>query len=80
MAKDVGTVLNYILEREDFPEIWSEGIRSSVFKAGDKLDTNNYRGITVLPVFENNYEIIVQRRFDYVNEAFIRTDKYNGVS
>ena len=77
MARGICTVLNYILEREDFPKIWSEGIRSSVFKAGDKLDTNNYRGITVLPVFEKKIEIIVQRRFDYVNEAFSRTDKYN---
>ena len=78
VARDICTVLNHILEREDFPEIWSEGIRSSVFKAGDKLDTNNYRGITVLSVFAKIFEIIVQRRFDYVNEAFSRTDKYNG--
>ena len=78
LARDIATILNYILEREEFPETWSEGIRSSIFKGGDNLDTNNYRGITVLPVFEKIFEIIVQRRFEYVNEAFKRTDKYNG--
>ena len=78
LTRDIATILNYILEREEFPETWSEGIRSSIFKGGDNLDTNNYRGITVLPVFEKIFEIIVQRRFEYVNEAFKRTDKYNG--
>ena len=78
LARDIATILNYILEREEFPETWSEGIRSSIFRGRDNLDTNNYRGITGLPVFEEIFAIIALRRFEFVNEAFKRTDKYNG--
>ncbi|KAL1274398.1 hypothetical protein QQF64_027212 [Cirrhinus molitorella] len=30
-----------------FPEIWNQGLISSIYKNGDKLDPNNYRGICV---------------------------------
>ena len=35
-------------------------------------------GITVLPIFETIFEIIVQRRLEFINEAFMRKDRYNG--
>ena len=38
----------------------------------------NYRGITVLPIFEKKNEIIVQNRLQFVNECFGRTDRYKG--
>ena len=53
-------------------------MRNSVFKAGNKQDPNNYRGITVLPVFEKIFETAVQKRLECVNEIFCRNDKYNG--
>ena len=43
-----------------------------------KLDTNNYRGITVLPVYEKVFELAVQRRFKFVNGAFDKADRHNG--
>ncbi len=30
-----------------FPEIWNQGLISPIYKSGDKLDPNNYRGICV---------------------------------
>ena len=38
----------------------------------------NYWGITVLPIFEKIFEIIVQNRLQFVNECFGKTDRYNG--
>ena len=44
-------VLNYCIELRQFPDAWAEGLRTSVYKPGDKLNPDNYRGITVLPIF-----------------------------
>ena len=71
-------VLNYCIELRQFPDTWAEGLRTSVYKTGDKLNPDNYRGITVLPIFEKIFEIVVQQRLEFINEAFDRTDKYNG--
>ena len=52
---------------EDFPLIWTEGLRSSLFKNGAKGNTKNYRGLTILPIFEKLFEIIVQRRMKWLS-------------
>ena len=49
-----------------------------MYKAGDVLDPDNYRRITVLPIFEKIFETIVQKRLEFINEAFGRNDIYNG--
>ena len=64
--------------QEEFPDSWAEGVRSSIHKSGPLLDPKNHRGITVLPIFEKVFEIILQRRLEFINEAFIRKDRYNG--
>ena len=71
-------VYNYMLATKTFPTKWSEGIRSSVFKNGDRRNTNNYRGITVLPIFEKIFEIMVYNRLEFINEAFSKIDESNG--
>ena len=78
LLEDITMILNYIIDNENFPEQWSEGIRSSLHKAGSKLDTGNYRGITVLPIFEKIFETAVHRRLEFIDKAFCRIDKYNG--
>ena len=76
--QDICDVLNYCIEWRQFPDSWAEGLRTSVYKTGDKLNPDNYRGITVLPIFEKIFEIVVQKRLEFINEAFDGTDKYNG--
>ena len=61
-----------------FPHTWTEGLRSAVFKAGTRTNTNNYRGVTVLPVIEKIFEIIVYRRMSFANEVYNKIDVYNG--
>ena len=75
---DLCMVLNYIIEQEEFPESWAEGIRTSIHKSGAISDPCNHRGITVLPIFEKVFEIIVQRRLEFINEAFMSKDRFNG--
>ena len=78
LLEDITMILNHFIDNENFPEQWAEGIRSSIHKAGSRLETGNYRGITVLPVFEKIFETAVQRRLEFIDKAFCRTDKYNG--
>ena len=78
LSSDITNVLNYIIGVGNFPTQWAEGLRSAVFKSGSRMDTDNYRGITVLPIMEKIFEIIVYRRLSFANEAFNKIDRYNG--
>ena len=69
---------NYIIEMETFPDSWAEGIGTSIHKAGARSDPNNFRGITVLPIFKKISEVIVQRRLEFIDDCFLHKDKYNG--
>ena len=51
VASDITDIFNYMIEYREFPVSWTEGLRTPVFKNGNKLDVNNYRGISVLPIF-----------------------------
>ena len=76
--EDMCNILNYIIEQRQFPDIWSEGLRTSIYKSGDKYNPDNYRGLTVLPVFEKIFETAIQKRLEYVNKVFERNDVFNG--
>ena len=78
LSEWVTQVLNYIIEQRNFPESWSEGLRSSIYKAGDRLLPDSYRGITILPIFEKIFEMAVYKRLSFVNEAFNKIDPCNG--
>ena len=57
LINDIILRFNYILESGEFPDIWAEGIRNPIFKSGLRSFPSNYRGITVLPIFEKIFEI-----------------------
>jgi hypothetical protein len=48
-------LINYICNKEELPEQWKESIIVPIYKRGDKMDCNNYRGIS-LP--SNSYKIL----------------------
>ena len=78
ISEDLCLIFNYIIETRDFPSDWAVGLRSAIHKSGVKSSTFNYRGITVLPMFEKLFEILVQKRIEFVDEAFENKDRYNG--
>ena len=79
VAEDLTTVLNYIIELRDFPEIWAEGLRSVIFKSGQRNVVKNYRGgITILAIFAKIFELLVHNRLTFLNEAFCKIDEFNG--
>ena len=78
IVNDLCILLNYMIEQEEFPDSWAEEVRSSIHKSGPLLDPKNHRGITVLPIFEKLFEIIVQRWLEFINDALMWKDRYNG--
>ena len=76
-TKDLTHIYNYIIEKKQFPNMWAEGLRNPIFKSGSKSDCLNYRGITVLSVFEKVFESISLNRLEFVSEAFKKYDRYN---
>ena len=78
LAETLCDLYNYMIANKTFPSKWAEGVRSAVFKSGVRSDPNNYRGITILPIFEKIFEMIVCNRLEFLNEAFCKVDETNG--
>ena len=74
LLEDLTTIYNYIIESRDFPDKWVEGLRSVIFRAGQRNLVKNYRGITVLFIFAKLFEILVHSRMTFLNEAFCKID------
>ena len=49
-------------ETEQIPDLWTKGIICPLLKDGDKRNTQNYRGITVLSCVGKVYAYILNRR------------------
>ena len=52
-------LFNKVLNSGIFPQLWSVGYISPVFKAGDAGDPNNYRGITVCSCLGKFFTLII---------------------
>ena len=62
LTQPIMVALNYIIEARDFPSIWASGLRSAVFKNGKRDQVDHFWGITILPIIENIFEIVVYIR------------------
>ena len=77
IADDIADVFNYIIEKREFPDLWTEGVSSAVHKGGTEKLVDIYRGITILPVMEKVFEISVYIRMSFLNEASDKCEKSN---
>ena len=53
---------NALWEAECIPEDWRKGVTVAVFKADDPTDCNNYRGLTLMPVFDKLFSVLLLSR------------------
>ena len=62
-------LFNIILNSGKFPELWCEGLITSIFKSGNKLDPNNYRGICVSSSLGNFFCLTLNdRQMNYTKQ------------
>lgn len=56
IKNEILKIINFIFEVGEVPNIIKIGLLTPVFKnKGNNKDVSNYRGITVIPVFEKNH-------------------------
>ena len=81
LSEQLSHAFNYIADENSktiWPEVWAEGLRSTIFKSGNRGVTHNYRGQIVLPIIEKIFEVAVYRRLSFVNGTFGKIDENNG--
>ncbi len=62
LTKGFAKMFNIIIKSGKFPKLWCEGIITSIFKSGNKLDPNNYRGICVSSSLGKFFSLILNNR------------------
>jgi hypothetical protein len=69
VSKGFLKVFNKILESGRFPETWMEGLITPIYKSGNSLDPNNYRGICVSSCMGKRFcSILNTRLMNFINE------------
>ena len=77
MCKPVMQAFNIILNSGIFPKSWKDGIIIPVHKQGNKLDVNNYRGITISSCLGKLFCHIINDRIskDLESKSFIKPEQ-----
>ena len=72
-------LFNEIFRQGIYPQQWCTGIITSIFKAGDPQDPNNYRGLTITSCLGKVYNIILNSRLEkYIEDKNIIPDNQIG--
>jgi hypothetical protein len=47
LSEAILKLFNFVFSSSTFPSLWSKGIISTIFKSGDRMSCDNYRGINI---------------------------------
>ena len=75
LTTDLHAIFNQMWVEEKVPSQWSLSILVPVFKKGDKLLCNNYRGISLLDISLKIFESIILHRFQSLTETLLRDNQ-----
>ena len=78
LIHELVNLFNYIIEKREYPDEWVIGARVPVPKVNKAYKVEQYRQITILPVFTKIFESVICNRFTFVNEAYSLQDNFNG--
>ena len=71
--KHLQVLFNYILNLEDYPVTWAEGLRIAIPKGEGDI-----RPITIEPIFGKIFETIIDMHLTFLSDANGHQDAYNG--
>ena len=57
-------IFNFIFDSGIFPDMWRDGPLSPLYKRGNRLNPDNYRGITLLSVLGNLFTRVLNNRLE----------------
>lgn len=71
-------IFNSCIDLAIVPRDWKYGILTALFKKGDPMDLNNYRGITVLPMLAKLFEKLLSEQITlyFVNNKFFYSGQH----
>lgn len=79
LVEDLTKCINKCIEEGSFPDTLKIAKVSAIYKAGNKIDPNNYRPISVLPVISKIFEKILYNQLEtYLNEIDFLNKKQYG--
>jgi hypothetical protein len=74
---EIHELINSIWNKEDLTDQWNESIIVAIYKKSDKIDWNNYRGISLLTTsYKIVFNTLLSKLSPYVNK--IIGDHYCG--
>ena len=80
-------IFNNILGTGNYPDTWRTAYIIPIFKKGDVMDTNNYRGITIISNIAKLFNMVIQNRLskffmenNLINEKQIAFNKGSRTS
>jgi hypothetical protein len=69
LRSEIHKLINCIWNKEELPEQWKESIIVPSYKKGDKMDSSNYRGISLLSTsYKILSNILLSRLIPYADE------------
>ena len=72
-------LFNFIFDSGIFPDMWRDGLLSPLYKRGNRLKPDNYRGITLLSVLGKLFTRVLNNRLESRAENYrINVEAQNG--
>ncbi|XP_058836978.1 uncharacterized protein LOC131693286 [Topomyia yanbarensis] len=76
LAEPLSRIFNQSFDQAKFPEVWKQSYMFPVFKAGDKRNIKQFRGITNLSAGSKLFEIVVNQFILSRTGSFISPDQH----
>jgi hypothetical protein len=71
-------IFNLVLDTSCFPHQWNTTFQVPLFKSGDPLDCNNYRGISVTSCLGKLFNSILSKRLNSFLDEYGKISKYQA--
>ena len=76
LLPSISKLFNLILRNQKFPSNWNINIQSMIYKSGNHLDCNNYRGISITSCLGKLFTSVLQSRLlEFLEENNKLSDK-----